>query len=132
MQNCSGMKRTGSYDAAPLCARAGRAVSQRTVLMLPWLKKHPLRRLLWIGAVVILVVLTALAWLVVPENREHLREAFSGQHAQADPTPPPAPASKDNGNSEAERIARLHRLIEADENQLADAKKRLSAPDSEY
>src|SRR5262249_17145795 len=93
-----------------------------------------IRRLLCLGATVTLMALTALAWLIVPENRARLREAFTRQHAQAqaDPTPPTTPVSKDNGNSEAERIARLHRLIDADEKQLDDAKKRLTAPDSEY
>ncbi len=102
--------------------------------MISWLKKQPLRRLLFVAAVASLVVLTALAWLSVPDNRESLRQMFAAQrqHAQADPTPQPVSADKDNGNSEAERIARLHRLIEADAKQLADAKQRLAAPDSEY
>src|SRR5438552_2317624 len=102
--------------------------------MISWLKKQSLRGLLLVFAVVVLVVLTAVAWLIDPDNRERLRQAFHQQNsqAQADPTPPSGAANKETGNSEAERIARLHRLIDVDENQLADAKKRLTAPDSEY
>jgi len=102
--------------------------------MISWWKRQPFGRLLSVVAVVALVVLTALAWLSVAENRESLRQLFAGQRqqVQADPTPQPPSAAKDSGPSEAERIARLHRLIEADEKQLAAARQRLSAPDSEY
>src|SRR5262249_10215926 len=102
----SGMNRAGVYHAAPfLCAawpRLCRAVPGRTVPMISWLKNQPLRRLLIVAAVAGLVVLTALAWLSVPDNRESLRQLFVGQRhqAQADPTPPPPPANKDNSNSE--------------------------------
>ncbi|MBI1913535.1 MAG: mechanosensitive ion channel, partial [Planctomycetes bacterium] len=102
--------------------------------MISWLKNQSLRRLLLVVAVVALVVLTAVAWLIDPDNRERLRQAFHQQNsqAQADPMPQPAPADKNAGNSDAERITRLHRLIEVDEKQLAYAKQRLAAPDSEY
>jgi small conductance mechanosensitive channel len=102
--------------------------------MISWLKKQSLRRLFLVVVVVALVVLTSVAWLIDPDNREHLLQAFHQQNSQvqADPLPQPTPADKNAGNSDAERIARLHRLIEVDEKQLAAAQQRLAAPDSEY
>ncbi len=102
--------------------------------MISWLKKQSLRGLVLVFAVVALMVLTAVAWLIDPDNRERLQQAFHQQNAQvqADPLPQSGSANKEAGNSEAERIARLHRLIDLDEKQLTDAKKRLAAPDSEY
>src|SRR5438874_1279124 len=102
--------------------------------MISWLKKQSLRGLLLVFAVVVLVMLTAVAWLIDPDNRERLRQAFHQQNsqAQADPLPQPAATDKEAGNSDAERIARLHRLIDVDEKQLVEANRRLAAPDSEY
>jgi small conductance mechanosensitive channel len=101
--------------------------------MISWLKKQSHSRLLLVATVAGLVILTAVAWLIDPDNREHLLQAFHRQNAQAqaDPTPSGSP-DKEAGNSDAERIARLHRLLDVDEKQLAEAKKRLADPDGEY
>ncbi len=100
--------------------------------MIAWFKKQPIGRALLAVCAIALTVLTAVAWFAEPENRDKVRQAVDQQrsHAQAQKKDvPPGGAPK---SSEAERIARLQRVVEATTKQLEDAQRRLNDPASEY
>ena len=98
--------------------------------MLSWLNKQSAAKLVLSAGVLALASLTAISWLAQPDNRAAVRQAIDGPHSlAADPTPAVA---EQGGTSEAEKIARLQRALASNRKQLADLKKQLEDPNSDY